>query len=54
MILTDSRIFESNYSYKTIMQKPYISLYGQMAYVLTAGPLLLLIPNVYQSKITKP
>ncbi len=28
------------------MQEPYISLYGQMAYVLTAGPLLLLIPNV--------
>ena len=28
------------------MQKPYVSLYGQMAYVLTAGPLLLLIPNV--------
>jgi hypothetical protein len=28
------------------MQKPYISLFGQMAYVLTAGPILLLAPNV--------
>jgi glucose uptake protein GlcU len=28
------------------MQKPYISLYGQLVYVLIAGSLLLFIPNL--------